>query len=85
MILRGDIAQWVAAREVLAGHCATFGRDVSEITCSLNVTVSDDLDEVVATSTTYRDAGADLVILNLPHHARPESLPALAAALAGLA
>jgi F420-dependent oxidoreductase-like protein len=84
MILRGDISQWVAAKEVLAGHCATFGREVSEITCSLNVSVADDIDAVVATATTFRDAGVDLVILNLPHHARPESLPPLAAALTHL-
>jgi F420-dependent oxidoreductase-like protein len=84
MILRGDISQWVAAKEVLAGHCATFGREVSEITCSLNVPVSDDIDAVVATATTFRDAGVDLAILNLPHHARPKSLPPLAAALTHL-
>jgi F420-dependent oxidoreductase-like protein len=84
MILRGDISQWAAAKEILAGHCAAFGRDVSEITCSLNVSVSDDLDAVVATATGFRDAGVDLAILNLPHHAKPESLAPLAAAVAHL-
>jgi len=84
MLVRGDISQWVAAKEVLAGHCATIGRDVSEITCSVNVTVSDDIDAVVATATTLHDAGVDLAILHLPHHAAPESLHPLAAALAHL-
>jgi F420-dependent oxidoreductase-like protein len=85
MIVRGDVSEWVAAKEILAGHCAAIGRDVNEITCSVNVGVSDDLDAVVAQATTYRDAGVDLAILNLPHHAKPESLAPLAAALAPLA
>jgi F420-dependent oxidoreductase-like protein len=84
MILRGDISQWVAAKEVLAGHCATFGRDVNEITCSINVPVTDDIDAAVATATAFRDAGVDLAILNLPNRAKPESLPPLAAAFAHL-
>jgi F420-dependent oxidoreductase-like protein len=85
MIVRGDVSQWVAAKEILAGHCAAIGRDVNEITCSVNVGVSDDLDAVVAQAATYRDAGVDLVILNLPHRATPESLAPLAAAVAPLA
>jgi F420-dependent oxidoreductase-like protein len=85
MIVRGDVSEWVAAKEILAGHCAAIGRDVNEITCSVNVSVSDDLDAVVAQATIYRDAGVDLAILNLPHHAKPESLAPLAAALAPLA
>jgi F420-dependent oxidoreductase-like protein len=84
MILRGDVSQWVAAKQVLAGHCATFGRDVNEITCSVNVPISDDIDAAVAMATTFRDAGVDLAILNLPNHAKPESLPPLAAAFAHL-
>ncbi|HSZ40408.1 MAG TPA: TIGR03560 family F420-dependent LLM class oxidoreductase [Trebonia sp.] len=85
MIVRGDVSEWVAAKEILAGHCAAIGRDVNEITCSVNVRVSDDLDAVAADAETYRDAGVDLAILNLPHHAKPESLAPLAAALAPLA
>jgi F420-dependent oxidoreductase-like protein len=85
MIVRGDVSEWVAAKEILAGHCAAIGRDVNEITCSVNVRVADDLGAVVAQAATYRDAGVDLAILNLPHHAKPESLITLAAALAPLA
>jgi hypothetical protein len=32
----------------------------------------------------YRDACVDLAILNLPHHAKPDSLPPLAEALSSL-
>jgi F420-dependent oxidoreductase-like protein len=85
MIVRGDISEWVAAKEVLAGHCATFGRDVSEITCSVNLRVEDDIDAAVAQAEAYRDAGMDLVVLGLPLHAKPEMLAPLAAALEPLA
>jgi hypothetical protein len=40
---------------------------------------------VVAAATAYRDAGVDLIIVNLPHHAKPDSLQPLAEALAPLA
>ena len=33
----------------------------------------------------YRDAGVDLIIVNLPLHAKPDSLPPLAEALTPLA
>jgi F420-dependent oxidoreductase-like protein len=69
--------QWVELKGVLAAHCSQAGREVNEITCSVNVRVSDDLDAAVA--------GADLVILNLPIHAKPESLAPLAAAVEHLA
>jgi len=84
MIVRGDITEWVAAKETLAGHCAAIGRDVNEITCSVNVRNTDDPDAAVAEATVYREAGVDLAILNLPHHAKPESLAPLAAAVAHL-
>ena len=29
--------RWLELKDVLAGHCAAIGRDVSEITCSVNV------------------------------------------------
>jgi hypothetical protein len=72
---------------VLAGHCAAIGRDIGEITCSVNVRVDPDtgLEPVIAAVTGYRDAGADLIIVNLPHHAKPDSLKPLAEALGPLA
>jgi hypothetical protein len=78
---------WLELKEVLAGHCAAIGRDVSEITCSVNVRIDPDggLEPALAEVTSYRDAGVDLVIVNLPHHAKPGSLQPLAEALAPLA
>jgi F420-dependent oxidoreductase-like protein len=80
-------SDWLELREVLAGHCADIGRDMSEITCSVNVRIepSAGLEPVIATAAAYRDAGADLVIMNIPHHAKPDSLLPLADALSALA
>jgi F420-dependent oxidoreductase-like protein len=77
---------WLALKEVLAEHCATAGRDIGEITCSVNVRVDADadLEPVLASVTAYRDAGADLAVVGLPLHAKPESLAPLAEALASL-
>ena len=71
----------------LGGHCAAIGRDVNEITCSVNVRVDPDsgLEPVVTAAAAWRDAGADLVILNLPHHVKPDSLKPLAEAPTPLA
>ena len=85
MLVRGDISEWVRAKEILAGHCDAIGRDVNEITCSVNVRLDDGVDAAVERATVFRDAGVDLAILNLPHHAKPESLAPLAEALAHLA
>jgi alkanesulfonate monooxygenase SsuD/methylene tetrahydromethanopterin reductase-like flavin-dependent oxidoreductase (luciferase family) len=78
---------WLELKEVLAGHCTAIGRDVNEITCSVNVRVDPDagLESVVAAAAAYRDAGVDLIIVNLPHHAKPDSLQPLAEALTPLA
>ena len=78
--------QWLELKEVLAGHCDAIGRDVNEITCSVNVRIAPDagLEPAVATAAAYRDAGVDLIIVNLPHHAKPDSLPPLAEALGSL-
>ena len=72
---------------MLTGHCVAIGRDINEITCSVNVRVDADsgLEPVVTAAAAWRDAGVDLVILNLPHHAKPDSLKPLAEALTPLA
>ena len=85
MIVRGDISEWTRARQVLAGHCAEIGRDIGEITCSVNVRLDDGVDAAVEQAKAFRDAGVDLAVLNLPHHAKPESLAPLAEAFAPLA
>ena len=79
--------EWLELKEVLIGHCDALGRDVNEITCSVNVRIEPDgnLEPVVTAAAAYRDAGADLIIVNLPLHAKPDSLKPLAEALAPLA
>ena len=82
-----DPADWLSLKEVLVGHCATFGRDPSEITCSVNVRF-DSEDEIAAVAESvaeYREVGADLAIIGLPLGAKPEMLEPLAAQLAPLA
>jgi hypothetical protein len=44
-----------------------------------------DLDALVTTLAGWRDAGADLAVIGLPLHAKPEFLGELSAALAPLA
>jgi len=77
---------WLELKDVLAGHCAATGRDVNEITCSVNLRIEPDGDteEMVAAAAAYRDAGVDLVIVNLPLHAKPDSLGPIAEALGSL-
>jgi F420-dependent oxidoreductase-like protein len=80
-------ADWLDLRSVLAEHCVAAGRDIAEITCSVNVRLpaDGDLETSLEAIAGFRDAGVDLVILNIPHHAKPESLAPLATALAPLA
>jgi len=82
-VLAESPEHWLELKEVLAGHCAAIGRDVKEITCSVNATLGadGDLAPLVATAAAYRDAGVDLIIVNLPLHAKPDSLKALGEAL----
>ena len=82
-----DVADWRALKEILAGHCADIGRDPAEITCSANVRITgeDGIAAAAAEVETWRQAGADLVIMNLPLDADPKILDPLATALTPLA
>ncbi len=82
---RASVAEWLELKDVLAGHCADVGRDVSEITCSTNLRYEADLDSLVAQAAAWQAAGCDLAIVNLAHHAKPEILAPLAEALAPFA
>ncbi len=78
---------WLSLKETLIEHCASIGRDPAEITCSVNVRVEgpDGIKQAAELAAAYRDAGADLVIMNLPLAADPAMVIPLAEALAPLA
>jgi F420-dependent oxidoreductase-like protein len=79
--------EWKSLKDVLVQRCEEVGRDVNEITCSVNVRIDPDspLDKAVAEAAAYGEAGVDLVIMNLPLDAHPSVLEPLAKALAPLA
>ena len=73
-------------KEILRGHCEALGRDFSEITCSCLLRwEGGDYDALLTKVAEWRDAGADLAVIGLPTHAKPEALAPLAEALAALA
>ena len=78
---------WLSLRETLVEHCASVGRDPGEIICSVNVRVEgpDGIKHAAEQAAVYRDAGADLVIMNLPLAAGPAMLAPLTGELAPLA
>ena len=78
---------WLSLKDTLLEHCAAIGRDPREITCSVNVRVEgpDAIKQAAEQAAAYRDAGADLVIMNLPLAADPAMVTPLAEALAPLA
>ncbi|MEU4604394.1 TIGR03560 family F420-dependent LLM class oxidoreductase [Kribbella sp. NPDC023972] len=78
---------WKPLKDVLVQHCEDIGRDVNEITCSVNVRIEPDqsLDAAVAQAAAYGEAGVDLVVMNLPLDAPPSVVEPLAKALALLA
>ncbi len=80
-----SVDDWRSLKDTLVGHCASLGRDPAEITCSVNVRVDDGIGPAAELAAAYRDAGADLAIMNLPHQAPPDLLGPLAEALAPLA
>jgi hypothetical protein len=80
--------EWKPLKDILIAHCEDLGRDVSEITCSVNVRIDPDvpltqaIDTAITTAASYGDAGVDLVVLNLPLDTPPSILEPLAKALA---
>jgi len=79
--------EWTPLKDILVKHCEDVGRDVNEITCSVNVRIDPDqpLDTAVAAAAAYGEAGVDMVVLNLPLDAPPSVLEPLAKAVAPLA
>jgi F420-dependent oxidoreductase-like protein len=80
-------AEWTSLKEVLVQRCEEVGRDVNEITCSVNVRIESEaaLDDAVAQVAAYAEAGVDLCVMNLPLDTSPSILEPLAKALAPLA
>ena len=81
--ITSDPQEWASLKQTLVEHCGAIGRDPDEITCSVNVRVDPDAGPGAAAeaAAAYRDAGADLAIMNLPHGAHPDTLGPLADAL----
>lgn len=80
------VDQWRSLKGTLVGHCGSVGRDPGEITCSVNIRVDGPggIAKAADMAAAYRDAGADLAIMNLPLAADPAILAPLAEALAPL-
>ena len=80
------VDEWSTLKMILHEHCVAVGRDPAEIDCSVNVMLPPDgelgpsLEKVVA----FRDAGADIAIMNLPHGAPISLVDDLATALSTL-
>jgi F420-dependent oxidoreductase-like protein len=82
-----DAEDWKSLKEILLLRCDEVGRNPAEIICSVNVRIEPEqgLGPAIEQVAAYREAGADLVVLNLPHRAEPGTLEPLAEALAPLA
>jgi len=85
--IASDPQDWASLKQTLVEHCAAVGRDPAVITCSVNIRVEgpDAIARAADLAAAYRDAGADLVIMNLPLAADPAMVDPLAEALAPLA
>jgi F420-dependent oxidoreductase-like protein len=85
--ITSDPGDWLSLKQTLVEHCGGIGRDPAEITCSVNVRMEseDDVKQVAEQAAAYAEAGADLVIVNLPVPPSPRVLAPLAEALAPLA
>jgi alkanesulfonate monooxygenase SsuD/methylene tetrahydromethanopterin reductase-like flavin-dependent oxidoreductase (luciferase family) len=85
--ITSDPQEWLSLAGTLRSHCVELGRDPGEITCSVNIRIDDGaaVGKAAELAAGYRDAGADLAIMNLPLSADPGMLAPLANALAPLA
>ena len=83
--------EWQRHREVLLQRCAEEGRDPSEILCSVNARVTkegspkDWAGQVADIAAGYAEAGAGLLVVNVPNPHDPRDLEPLAEALRPLA
>jgi len=83
--------EWLRHREVLLQRCAEEGRDPGEILCSVNARVAKDgssqdwAGRVAEVAAGYAEAGAGLLVVNVPRPYDPRDLEPLAEALRPLA
>jgi F420-dependent oxidoreductase-like protein len=84
--ITSDPQDWASLKQTLVEHCGAVGRDPGEITCSVNIRVEgpDGISRAANLAAAYRDAGADLAVMNLPLAADPTMVAPLAEALAPL-
>jgi F420-dependent oxidoreductase-like protein len=80
-------AEWKDLRGVLDEHCATIGRDPSEVAGSANVRYDKAAGSsaVADAAASYIEAGADIIIVSLPLPHDPADVHAVADALADVA
>src|SRR5262249_17303805 len=85
--ITSDPQDWLGLAETLRSHCAALGRDPGEITCSVNIRIEDGAaaGKGAELAAGYRDAGADLALMNLPQSPHPGRRPPPAHAPAPLA
>ena len=79
----GGVQVFNEKKEVLAKHCADLGRDVSEITTSTHLRMTDpnDFGALVDEAAALGEAGLDLGVVYLPPPHTPAVLEPLAKAL----
>jgi F420-dependent oxidoreductase-like protein len=84
--ISANAAEWSSLKEILVERCGEVGRDPAEITCSVNVRIDPDAELAVVLDqiAPYADAGADLIVLNLPLDCEPAFLGPLAELVAPL-
>jgi F420-dependent oxidoreductase-like protein len=81
----GPVSEYVRLKGVLAEHCASFGRDPSEITTSAHLHLDrSDPKALTGQAEEFAAAGLDLGIVYLPPPHRPADLGAVAEAVAGV-
>jgi F420-dependent oxidoreductase-like protein len=77
---RSDPAEFAELKALLAGQCATFGRDIGDITCSVLLSYTD-ADALLSQVAAMEAAGADLGIVSVPKSADPAVIEEIAAVL----
>jgi F420-dependent oxidoreductase-like protein len=82
----GGVSDFPHKRDVLAKHCATFGRDPAEIMTSAHLRLDpNNIPAIADEAAAWRDAGLDLGVVYLPQPHTPSVLEPVAEAVRPLA